>query len=77
MFRHLALVTCSTSLVFAKDDLGSGRKSQEHPDLDLSVLNFWVGREKLGIQVQEGREKLAIKEQGEEARQTEKKAKLS
>ena len=67
----------TTSLVFAKDDLWSWRRSQEHPGLDLSVLNFWVGRETLGIQVQEGREKLAIKEEGEEARQTEKKAKLS
>ena len=65
----------TTSLVFAEDSWW--QDCQEHGGLGLSMLNFWVGREKLGTQVQEGREKLSIKEEEYDPRQAEKKSKLS
>ena len=51
-----------TSLIFAQNGWWR-RNNQEH---DLSVLNFWVGREKQ-----------VAKEEGDETGQPEKKAKLS
>jgi len=60
-FTRMSINT--TSLVFAQDTTW-GQKVEELPGLGLSVLNFWVGKEKV-----------AIKEECDENGQAEKKAK--
>ena len=60
--RDITISINRTNLVFAQS-FSYLQRNQEH-DLDLSVLNFWVGgREELDIR--EGREKLVFKKEGD------------